>query len=192
MATNPAKDKVISFNIRILLPPTGSDYAAGVGSAYLFDLKPGDTVTAIGPFGEFHIKETGREMVYLGGGSGMAPLKSHLAYLLETQQTRRRISYWYGARSMQDLYYTDYFEDLAAKYGNFSFQAALSEPRPEDDWDGPTGFIHVVLKRTYLDTHPNPSQIDYYLCGPPVMIQAAVKMLKEHGVPAEQIAYDEF
>ena len=158
----------------------------------MFGLKPGDRVTAIGPFGDFHVKETQREMVYLGGGAGMAPLRSHLAYLFETQKTPRRVSYWYGARSLQEMFYEDYFEDLARKHDNFTFHVALSEPLPEDQWQGPTGFIHEVLKEAYLDKHPDPTQIDYYLCGPPLMVRAATDMLKEFGVPPSQIAYDEF
>ncbi|MCL5997302.1 MAG: NADH:ubiquinone reductase (Na(+)-transporting) subunit F [Chloroflexi bacterium] len=191
-ATNPATDKLMRFNVRIATPPRGQACPAGVGSSYVFGLKPGDRVTAIGPFGEFHVKNTQREMVYLGGGAGMAPLRSHLAYLFETQQTSRRVSYWYGARSCQELFYQDYFEDLARQHANFTFHVALSEPLPEDRWNGPTGFIHEVLKQEYLDTHPDPTSIDYYLCGPPVMIRAATDMLRDFGVPPAQIAYDEF
>ena len=192
IASNPASDNLLSFIVRLATPPPGSVYPAGVGSAYLFGLKPGDKVTAIGPFGEFHIKISQQEMIYVGGGSGMAPLKSHLSYLFETQKTSRRISYWYGARSLQDLFYDDYFTNMAAHHENFTFHVALSEPLPEDRWDGPTGFIHEVLKGKYLDSHPDPTQIEYYLCGPPVMIRAATKMLAELGVAPAQIAYDEF
>jgi MocE subfamily Rieske [2Fe-2S] domain protein len=191
-ANNPDTEKLLRFNVRIATPPRGQDCHAGVGSSYVFGLKPGDRVTAIGPFGDFHVKETQREMVYLGGGAGMAPLRSHLAYLFETQKTPRRVSYWYGARSLQELFYADYFEDLARKHDNFTFHVALSEPQPEDQWQGPTGFIHEVLKEAYLDKHPDPTQIDYYLCGPPLMVRAATDMLKEFGVPPSQIAYDEF
>jgi Na(+)-translocating NADH:ubiquinone oxidoreductase F subunit len=149
-------------------------------------------VTAIGPFGEFHVKESEREMVYLGGGAGMAPLRSHLAYLLETQQTTRPISYWYGARSRQEIFYQDYFEGLAAQHPNFNFHIALSEPQPSDQWSSYTGYIHEVLKTEYLDQHPDPTAVDYFVCGPPAMVQAAIQMLKEAGVPAAQIAFDEF
>jgi Na(+)-translocating NADH:ubiquinone oxidoreductase F subunit len=155
-------------------------------------LKPGDAITAIGPFGEFHVKETTREMVYLGGGAGMAPLRSHLSWLLDTKKSAARISYWYGARSLQELFYQDYFEKLAEEHKNFSFHVALSEPHTEDRWKSHTGFIHEVLKREYLDSHPNPKNIEYFLCGPPVMIKAAVQMLKELGVASSQIAFDEF
>jgi Na+-transporting NADH:ubiquinone oxidoreductase subunit F len=192
LATNPAVDRKLRFNVRLATPPRGIACNAGSGSAYIFTLKPGDSVTAIGPFGEFHIKETGREMVYLGGGTGMAPLRSHLSYLLEIRKTSASISYWYGARSLQELFYQDYFEDLARQNENFTFHVALSEPQPEDHWQSYTGFIHDVLKREYLDRHPNPQSIDYFLCGPPAMVQAATVMLKNLGVPPLQIAYDEF
>jgi Na+-transporting NADH:ubiquinone oxidoreductase subunit F len=192
LATNPARDKQLRFNIRIATPPRGVDCNAGCGSSYIFSLKPGDIVTAAGPFGEFHIKETERELIYLGGGAGMAPLRSHLSHLLETQKTQTRVSYWYGARSLQEMFYLDYFENLAAQNKNFSFHAALSEPQPEDKWQSHTGFIHDVLKREYLDAHPDPKSIEYFLCGPPAMIQAATVMLKNLGVPPTQIAFDEF
>ena len=192
LATNPASDKELRFNVRLALPPHGLDCNAGTGSAYVFGLKPGDVVTAIGPFGEFHPKETDREMVYLGGGSGMAPLRSHLSWLIETRKISNRVSYWYGARSLQELFYQDYFEKLARDNENFSFHVALSEPQPEDRWQSYTGFIHEVLKREYLDSHPDPKNIDYFLCGPPAMIKAATQMLAELGVPPAQISFDEF
>jgi len=191
-ATNPATDKQLRFNVRIATPPRGQEAPAGVGSTYVFGLKPGDTVTAIGPFGEFHITESAREMVYLGGGAGMAPLRSHLSYLLETQQSERKISYWYGARSRQEIFYQDYFEQLALANPNFNFHIALSEPQASDNWTSYTGFIHEVVKAEYLDRHPNPAAVDYFVCGPPGMVQAATKMLKDLGVPAGQILFDEF
>ncbi len=191
-ATNPAIDQQLRFNVRIATPPRGQDCPAGVGSTYIFGLKPGDTVTAIGPFGEFHLKDNLREKVYLGGGAGMAPLRAHLSHLLETQQSECRISYWYGARSRQEIFYQDYFEALARQNPNFTFHLALSEPLPTDHWDSHTGFIHEVLKAAYLGQHPDPAQVDYYLCGPPAMVQAARSMLAEFGVPPEQIAFDEF
>jgi Na(+)-translocating NADH:ubiquinone oxidoreductase F subunit len=180
------------INVRLATPPRGADAPAGAGSTYLFSLRPGDRVTAEGPLGSFHIKETDREMIYLGGGSGMAPLRSHLSYLFDTLKTARRVSYWYGARSVKELYYQEYFTELARQHPNFTFRSALSEPRPEDAWDGPTGFIHEVLKREYLERHPDPTQVEYYLCGPLPMIRAATKMLAEFGVQPEQIASDEF
>ncbi len=192
IASNPAKDRLYRFNVRLATPPPGREAKTGVGSAYVFGLKPGDQITAIGPFGDFHIRETGREMIYLGGGAGMSPLRSHISYLLETQVSKRVISFWYGARSKMEIYYQDYFEDLARKHDNFSFHIALSEPLPEDNWTSDTGFIHQVLQREYLDGHPDPRQVDYYLCGPPAMIVAARKMLAEYGVDPAQIAYDEF
>jgi Na+-transporting NADH:ubiquinone oxidoreductase subunit F len=192
LASEPTTDKFLRFNVRLATPPYGSVYNSGTGSSYIFCLKPGDTVTALGPFGEFHTRQTDREMVYLGGGAGMAPLRSHLSHLLEVQKTSARISFWYGARSRQELFYQEYFSDLANRHENFTFHVALSDPQPGDQWNSHTGFIHEVLKREYLDSHPNPRQIDFFLCGPPAMIQAATVMLKNLGVPAAQILYDEF
>jgi len=192
LASNPERDPLLRFNVRIALPPRGVNCSPGVGSSYIFGLKAGERVTAIGPFGAFHIKETGRERVYLGGGAGMAPLRSHLSWLLETQKITTRVSYWYGARSLQEMFYQDYFEALVRQNPNFSFHAALSDPLAEDHWSGESGFIHDVLKRAYLDSHPDPKSIEYFLCGPPAMIQAATVMLKNLGVPPTQIACDEF
>ena len=192
LASEPALDQLLRFNVRLAVPPRGSACNAGTGSSYIFGLKPGDTVTAIGPFGEFHVRQTGREMVYIGGGAGMAPLRSHLSHLLETLNISTPISYWYGARSLKELFYQEYFTELASRHDNFTFHVALSEPQPDDPWDSYTGFIHEVLKHEYLDWHPDPRQIDYFLCGPPAMIQAATVMLKNLGVPAAQILYDEF
>ena len=192
MATNPETDKQIRFNVRIATPPKGEDVQPGIGSSYVFNLKEGDKVTAIGPFGDFHIKESDSEMVYLGGGAGMAPLRSHLSYLLETLKTKRKISFWYGARSKQELFYEDYFKELADKHENFTFHVALSEPQDEDEWTSHTGFIHEVLQKEYLDRHSSPSEVEYYLCGPPLMIDSAKKMLAEKGVDSLQISYDEF
>ena len=149
-------------------------------------------MTAIGPFGDFHIKPTQKEMVYLGGGAGMAPLRSHITHLLESRHSPRRISFWYGARSRQELFYQDVFTDLAARHPNFSFHPALSEPLPGEDWTSHTGLIHEVAEREYLRAHPNLSAVEFYLCGPPALIQAATRMLKEMGVDDAQIAYDEF
>jgi len=194
LATHPGDPAgQLRFNVRIATPPRGLDCAAGTGSSYVHSLKPGDTVTAIGPFGDFLIKETDQEMVYLGGGAGMAPLRSHLAHLFETLQTGRKVTFWYGARSRQEVYYEDYFRDLERRFPNFRFHLALSEPLPEDHWTGHTGFIHEVLKREHLDGHRDPRSVEYYLCGPPVMIQAAQDMLRnDFDIPAEAIAFDEF
>jgi len=158
----------------------------------MFNLKSGDEITAIGPFGNFHIKPTQKEMVYIGGGAGMAPLRAHLSYLFETGDTARRVSFWYGARSRQELFYQEYFDGLAARHENFRFHAALSSPLPEDGWDGLTGFIHEVVMEQYLASHENPHAVEFYLCGPPAMIKACRKMLEALGVSDEQIAYDEF
>jgi Na(+)-translocating NADH:ubiquinone oxidoreductase F subunit len=192
MASNPQTDRHLRFNVRIATPPRGQDCSAGAGSAYVWNLKPGDTVSAIGPFGDFQIKTGDREMVYLGGGAGMAPLRSHLSHLFDTLQTGRTVSYWYGARSRQEIFYQEFFENLAARFPNFQFHVALSEPLPDDNWDSHKGLIHEVLHREYLLGHGNPAAVEYYLCGPQPMIQAARKMLTEIGVPGEQVAYDEF
>jgi MocE subfamily Rieske [2Fe-2S] domain protein len=191
-ASNPELEQVLRFNIRIATPPRGQAVPAGAGSAYMFHLKPGDRVTAIGPFGDFHLRPGDGEMIFIGGGAGMAPLRSHLSILLDTQHSERRISYWYGARSRQEIFYREYFENLAALHPNFTFHLALSEPLPSDAWDGYTGFIHETLLREYLQTHSNPQAVDYYLCGPPAMILAATGMLAGLGVPPHRIAYDEF
>jgi Na+-transporting NADH:ubiquinone oxidoreductase subunit F len=192
LASNPAVDRQLRFNVRIATPPRGQDCPAGAGSAYVHRLKRGDRVTAIGPFGSFHIKPGDAEMVYVGGGAGMAPLRSHLSHLFETLKTRRRVSYWYGARSRQEIFYHDYFEKLAGQFPNFTFHPALSEPQPSDHWTGATGFIHEVLLENYLVKHPDPAQVEFYLCGPPVMVKATTKMLEGLNVPQDQIAFDEF
>lgn len=192
LASNAATERTLKFNVRIATPPPGQDCPPGVGSSYVFSLKPGDTVSAIGPFGDFHIKPTQKEMVYIGGGAGMAPLRAHLCHLLENEKSARRISFWYGARSKQEIYYDDYFARLAEQHSNFSFYLALSDPLDEDNWTGQTGFIHEVVLINYLEKHPNPKAIEFYLCGPPMMIKACTKMLDNLGVNNEQIAYDAF
>jgi MocE subfamily Rieske [2Fe-2S] domain protein len=192
IASNGRLERTLRFNVRIATPPPGQDCPPGVGSSYVFNLKPGDSVTAIGPFGDFHIKPTQREMVYIGGGAGMAPLRAHLSHLLETEKTPRKVCFWYGARSRQEIFYDDYFQELARRHPNFSFHVALSSPLPEDNWSGPLGFIHEVVLGRHLRLHPNPRAAEYYLCGPPLMIKACNRMLAELGVPPSQIAYDEF
>ena len=192
LASNQKTERTLRFNVRIATPPPGQDCAPGVGSSYVFNLKPGDTVTALGSFGDFHIKPTQKEMVYIGGGAGMAPLRAHLSHLFETEKTTRRVSFWYGARSKQELFYEDYFQSLAKQHGNFGFHLALSSPLPEDQWTGPTGFIHEIVLDNYLRNHENPKAVEYYLCGPPMMIKACTKMLADLGVSSRQIAYDEF
>lgn len=192
LASNSQTEGTLRFNVRIATPPPGQDCDPGVGSSYVFSLKPGDTVRAIGPFGDFHIKPTQREMIYIGGGAGMAPLRAHLSHLLETEHSQRRISFWYGARSRQELFYDDYFQDLERSHSNFHFHPGLSSPLEDDHWEGQTGFIHDVLSQQYLNAHHNPSAAEYYLCGPPMMIKACTRLLTDLGVPPNQIAYDEF
>ena len=192
LASNQELERVLRFNVRIATPPPGQDCPPGAGSSYVFSLKPGDKVTAIGPFGSFHVKPTQREMVYIGGGAGMAPLRAHLTHLFETEKTHRKVSFWYGARSKQEIYYQEYFNELAERYPNLSFHLALSSPLPEDAWTGLAGFIHEVVREQYLSGHSNPQNVEYYLCGPPMMIKAVTKMLAELGVPTDHVAFDEF
>jgi Na(+)-translocating NADH:ubiquinone oxidoreductase F subunit len=192
LASNWRTEHALRFNVRIATPPPGQDCAPGIGSSYIFNLKFGDIVSGIGPFGDFHIKPTQREMIYIGGGAGMAPLRAHLSHLFETEQTARKVSFWYGARSRQEIFYEDYFTNLAEAHRNFAFHLALSSPLPEDSWAGYTGFIHEVVLEKYLREHVNPRAVEYYLCGPPMMIKACTIMLAEIGVSANQIAYDEF
>ena len=192
IASNQHTEGTLRFNVRIATPPPGQDCAPGAGSSYIYSLKPGDLVSAIGPFGDFHVKPTMREMVYIGGGAGMAPLRAHISHLLETEQTTRRISFWYGARSRQEIFYDDYFEQLAQAHPNFSFHLALSSPLPDDAWTGYTGFIHEIVLEKHLREHDNVRSAEYYLCGPPMMIKACTRMLSEIGVLSSQIAFDEF
>ncbi len=192
IASNQKLERQLRLNVRIATPPPGQDCPPGVGSSYMFNLKAGDTITATGPAGDFHIKPTQREMVYIGGGAGMAPLRAHLSHLFETEHTSRKVSFWYGARSRQEIFYEDYFRQLAADHANFAFQLALSSPLPEDHWNGQVGFIHEVVLARQLREHPNPGAAEYYLCGPPMMIKSCNKVLGDLGVPGEQVAYDEF
>lgn len=192
LASNTALERTLRFNVRIALPPPGQDVPPGVGSSYVFRLAAGDIVTATGPFGDFHIKPTQREMVYIGGGAGMAPLRAHLSHLFETAKTSRTVSFWYGARSRQELFYQDYFRDIAKAHANFRFQAALSSPLPDDAWTGPVGLIHEVVLAQHLRQHQQLNAIEFYLCGPPAMITACTALLSTLGVPADHIAYDEF
>ena len=194
LATNPASAaRELRFNVRIATPPTGQDCDAGAGSSWVWRLKPGDTVQASGPFGSFLVPDGDHELVYVGGGAGMAPIRSHLSYLFDTLRTTRRVSYWYGARSRQEAFYQDYFRELEAQFPNFRFHLALSAPLDGDAWDGPTGFIHDVLRREHLARHPAPGAAAYFVCGPPVMVQATREMLRhEFGVAADAIIADEF
>jgi MocE subfamily Rieske [2Fe-2S] domain protein len=192
LASNLQTERALRFNVRIATPPPGQDCAPGIGSSYVFNLKVGDQVSAIGPFGDFHVKPTKREMTYIGGGAGMAPLRAHIAHLLENENTARKISFWYGARSKQEIFYDDYFEELAGKHHNFTFHLALSSPLPEDNWIGHVGLIHDVVLKNHLSDREHPETGEYYLCGPPLMIKVCTKMLADLGIPSHQIAYDEF
>ncbi len=192
MANHPAEGNMVMLNVRIATPPPNMpDAPPGIASSYIFSLKPGDKVWISGPFGEFYAKDTNREMVYIGGGAGMAPMRSHIFDLFDTKRTDRKVSFWYGGRSKRELFYMEDFEKIEKEFPNFSFNVALSEPLEEDNWDGPTGFIHTVAHE-YLKDHEDPTEIEYYLCGPPPMIAAVNKMLYDLGVEQEMIAYDEF
>jgi Na+-transporting NADH:ubiquinone oxidoreductase subunit F len=193
MASYPAEKEIVMLNVRIASPPPNKpDVPPGIVSSYIFDLKPGDKVMVSGPYGEFFIKDTDKEMIYIGGGAGMAPMRSHIFQLLKTLNSDRKISFWYGARSLREMFYQDEFEALAEKHPNFTFHVALSEPLPEDNWEGLTGFIHQVVLDNYLDKHPDPEEIEFYMCGPPMMNSAVLKMLDDLGVEPDQIAFDDF
>jgi Na+-transporting NADH:ubiquinone oxidoreductase subunit F len=194
MANHPAEGNRIMLNVRIATPPPPlwNDVPPGLASSYIFNLKPGDKVTISGPYGEFFIKETDREMVYIGGGAGMAPMRSHLFHLFQTLKTGRKVSFWYGARSVREMFYDDHFKDLADQFPNFNYQVALSDAMEEDNWKGSTGFIHQVLHDEYLSKHDDPTEVEYYMCGPPPMINAVEGMLDSLGVEPEMIAYDSF
>jgi Na+-transporting NADH:ubiquinone oxidoreductase subunit F len=194
MANYPGEKGIIMLNVRIASPPPRAPDGTPPGkvSSYIFNLKPGDEVTISGPYGEFFIKDTEAEMVYIGGGAGMAPLRSHIFELFKNRKTKRKVSYWYGGRSSKELFYVDHFRAIEKEFPNFKFNIALSEPRSEDNWTGYTGFIHQVVLENYLKNHPAPEDIEYYLCGPPMMNAAVFKMLDELGVEKENIAYDDF
>jgi Na+-transporting NADH:ubiquinone oxidoreductase subunit F len=192
MANYPDEKGVIKFNIRIATPPPRTDLPAGKMSSYIFGLKPGDKVKVFGPYGEFFAKETKNEMVFIGGGAGMAPMRSHLFDQLRRIHSDRKISFWYGARSMREMFYEEDYNELEKENDNFDWHIALSDPQPEDNWNGMTGFIHNVVLENYLKDHPAPEDCEYYMCGPPMMNAAVVKMLKDLGVEDENIALDEF
>jgi Na+-transporting NADH:ubiquinone oxidoreductase subunit F len=193
MASAPYENKNLMLNVRIATPPQGKKYAPGIGSTYIFQLKPNDLVQISGPYGNFLIKDTENEMMYIGGGAGMAPLRSHLFYLLKEQKTKRKITFWYGARSQREIFYQDEFDQLVESNKNFQFTIALSDKQPEDTWDGPEGFIHTVCDTQYLQNHPNPANIEYYLCGPQPMIDAVIDMLhNKYNVPDSMISFDKF
>ena len=193
MANYPEERGVVKFNIRVATPPPGrDDLPPGQMSSYVFSLKPGDKVTVYGPFGEFFAKDTDAEMVFVGGGAGMAPMRSHIFDQLKRLNSDRKISYWYGARSMREAFYGEEFDELAEKNENFQWHLALSDPLPEDNWDGYTGFIHNVLYENYLKDHEAPEDCEYYMCGPPMMTSAVIKMLEDLGVERENILLDDF
>lgn len=192
MANYPEELGLLKFNIRIATPPPGTDFPPGQMSSWVFSLKPGDKVTVYGPFGEFFAKETEAEMVFVGGGAGMAPMRSHIFDQLKRIKSNRKMSFWYGARSKREMFYVEDFDDLAASNENFKWHVALSDPLPEDNWDGYTGFIHNVLLENYLKDHPAPEDCEFYMCGPPMMNAAVIKMLKDLGVEDENIMLDDF
>lgn len=210
MANHPAEGDIIMLNIRIATPPWDRgagkfmDVNPGICSSYVFSRKIGDKVTISGPYGEFFINEsTKREMIYIGGGAGMAPLRSHIFHLFHTDKTDRKVSFWYGGRSRKELFYTNHFRSIEKDFPNFKFYIALSEPLEEDNWkakdslddesaEGYMGFIHQSLYDNYLKDHPEPEEVEYYLCGPPLMNAAVLKMLDDLGIPPENIRFDDF
>lgn len=198
MANHPAEGNIIMLTIRIATPPWDRaagkwmDVNPGICSSYVFSRKPGDKVMISGPYGEFFINPTDREMVYIGGGAGMAPLRSHIFHLFHTEKTDRKVSYWYGGRSKRELFYTNHFRKIEEEFPNFTYNIALSEPLPEDNWKGYTGFIHQALYDNYLKDHPEPDEVEFYLCGPPLMNAAVLKMLDDMGVPPENVRFDDF
>lgn len=208
MANHPAEGNIIMLNIRIATPPWDRannrwmNVPPGICSSYVFSRKPGDKVTISGPYGEFFIKNTEKEMVYVGGGAGMAPLRAHIFHLFHTLKSDRKVSYWYGGRSKRELFYIDHFRKIEKEFPNFKFYVVLSEPMPEDNWqvkesldapgDGFLGFVHQSFIDNYLSKHPEPEEIEFYFCGPPMMNQAVIKMCDDWGVPPEHVAFDDF
>jgi len=192
MANYPEEKGVVKFNIRVASPPPGTDHPPGQMSSYVFSLKPGDTIDVYGPFGEFFATENDSEMVFIGGGAGMAPMRSHIFDQLKRLNSTRKISFWYGARSMRESFYNDEYDMLASENDNFVWHLALSDPLPEDNWDGMTGFIHNVLYENYLKDHDAPEDCEYYMCGPPMMNSAVIQMLLDLGVERENIFLDDF
>ena len=194
MANYPEEKHVIALDVRIAIPPPGGadDVPPGVVSSYLFSLKPGDTVTVSGPFGDFYATDRQAEMIFVGGGAGMAPMRSHIMDQLKRLKSRRKITFWYGARSRRELFYVNDFDALQAEHENFEWFVALSDAKLMINWAGRTGFIHDVLYEDYLKDHPAPEECEYYVCGPPMMLRAVLKMLDNLGVDAENIFYDDF
>lgn len=192
MANYPEEKGIMKFNIRVASPPPGTDFPPGKMSSYLFTLKPGDKVTIFGPFGEFFAKETDAEMVFIGGGAGMAPMRAHIFDQLLRIHTDRKITFWYGGRNLRELFYVDEYNKLQEEHDNFEWHIALSGPGIEEGWDGLTGFIHNVLFDEYLKDHPAPEDCEYYMCGPPMMNSAVIQMLEDLGVERENIFLDDF
>ena len=208
MANHPAEGNIIMLNIRIATPPWDRannrwmNVNPGICSSFIFSRKPGDKVTISGPYGEFFIQDTQNEMIYIGGGAGMAPLRSHIFHLFHTLKTNRKVSFWYGGRSKRELFYVDHFRKIEKEFPNFKFHLVLSEPLPEDNWkvkegldgegDGFVGFVHQSLIDNYLSKHPDPEEVEYYFCGPPMMNAAVIKMLDDFGVPKENVHFDDF
>ncbi|MBI2423802.1 MAG: NADH:ubiquinone reductase (Na(+)-transporting) subunit F [Candidatus Hydrogenedentes bacterium] len=193
MANYPEEYGIIMLNVRVATPPPGAvGIPPGQMSSYIFNLKPGDEVTISGPYGEFFARETGREMCFIGGGAGMAPMRSHIFDQFKRLRTDRKVTFWYGARSLREMFYVEDFDSIADEFPNFTWHTALSEPLPEDNWTGYTGFIHQVAAEQYLKNHPSPEDIEYYLCGPPMMLSAVMNMLRDLGVEEEMIMFDDF
>jgi Na+-transporting NADH:ubiquinone oxidoreductase subunit F len=194
MASYPEEKDIIMLNVRIATPPPNSQgkVPPGIMSSFIFNLKPGDQVMVSGPYGEFLARDTDNEMVFIGGGAGMAPMRSHIFDQLKRLHSKRKISFWYGARSLREAFYQDEFDELAEKNENFSWHLALSDPMPEDNWTGPVGFIHTVLYENYLKDHPAPEDCEYYLCGPPMMNGAVLQLLEDLGVEKDNILFDDF
>nr|NQU93050.1 NADH:ubiquinone reductase (Na(+)-transporting) subunit F [Bacteroidota bacterium] len=198
MANHPAEGNIVMLNIRIATPPWDRKAGGfmkvnpGICSSFVFSRKPGDKVTVSGPYGEFFIKPTDKEMMFIGGGAGMAPMRSHIFDLFQTRKTDRKATFWYGGRSIRELFYMDHFEKIQKENPNFTFNVALSEPKEEDNWKGYVGFIHQVILDNYLKDHPEPEEIEYYICGPPMMNDAVLKMLDDYGVPPENVMFDDF
>ena len=194
LANYPGEGNELILNVRIATPPADTDEQVppGIVSSFLFSLTAGDRVAVTGPFGEFLARQSDREMVFVGGGAGMAPMRAHILDQLLRLRTGRTISFWYGARSLGELFYAELFDELAERFENFTWHVALSDPLPEDDWQGPVGFIHDVLYDQYLSDHPAPERCEYYICGPPVMNRAVIGVLEDLGVEDEQIAFDDF